>query len=203
MNISTIENNFKQIEIQKLLNSKSDDNSSTHLNITSLQSLFLQNFIKSKNPKTILEFGTYNGYSLFSMILGVIKSEDILSKQFTSVEINEENFNIAKKNLQILKNEGISINLINKSIFDEKTLNTLCLQKYDFIFIDCMQNEYPKVLEVINKNNLLSECGIMLFENILSHSTNYDFYEELNKNDFYTVTLYPIHNGFMAVEKNN
>lgn len=203
MNISAIENNFKQIEIQKLLTSTSDDNSNTHLNITSLQSLFLQNFIKLKNPNSILEFGTYNGYSLFSMVLGLIRSENILSKQFTSIEINEENFNIAKKNLQILENEGISINLINKNIFDVSTLNNLSLQKYDFIFIDCMQNEYPKVLDIINKNNLLSMGGIILFENILSHSSNYDFYEELDKNDSYKTTLYSIHNGFLALEKNN
>ena len=66
-------------------------------NITKEQGEFLSSLVLKKQPKNILEIGNSNGYST----LHLIKNLNINSK-LTTIEVNDERLNAAKKNLKKL-----------------------------------------------------------------------------------------------------
>ena len=200
-----------ELELEKnnfyLLEQNHMEFSRNNLNITALQADFLKELISQYNPKTILEFGTSNGYSLLAMMSGLIDKKDFPQKKFISIEVDTQQFNKAQEVFLSLEQFVVAnqIQLINKNIFDEETLQVIVQQKQDFIFVDCMQGEYEKVLQYILENEFLSENGVIIFENIISHSQSYDFYENLKQNseilNQFKLVEFPIHNGFLLLQR--
>lgn len=210
MNLSTLNLRILQLEQEKInpnssLNDKSESFNRDNLNITSIQALFLQDLIKTLNPKHILEFGTSNGYSLLSMIKGVAHTSDFNEKTFTSVEVDIHQYKKAEEIFLSLQEEFEKNQVIlhHNNIFNKELLTSLQHKKYDVIFVDCMQSEYDKVLQYIIKNNLLSKTGAIIFENIISHEKSFEFYENLKENESktYNIEFFPIHNGFLIVKQ--
>ena len=131
------------------------------MQISVSQAYFLQLFIKSNDIKSILEIGTFTGYSALSMGLAIPKDGNI-----TCLDINKETSETARnffkkanldKKVQIIL--GSAINTLKKLKDDKKF--------FDMIFIDAdkenYKNYYNQSLDLIEKNRLI------IVDNVLWH----------------------------------
>lgn len=168
------------------------------------QGRFLSLLSKIIHPKTILEIGTYTGYSALCLAEGL--SYDGL---LHTIDINEELFDFQRKYFdaspfgkQIIQHAGNALDVI-------KTLDI----HFDLVFIDADKEDYPAYFElVINK---LNTGGIILSDNVLWSGKVVEaldpndqstkallYYNELLKNDprIETVIL-PIRDGLTISRK--
>jgi predicted O-methyltransferase YrrM len=111
---------------------------------------------KIARPKTILELGTYTGYSALCLAEGLQK-DGVLH----TIDINEELKDFQKKyfDLSIFKDQihqhlGNALNII-------PDLNI----KFDLVFIDADKPNYPDYFDLII--NKLNPGGIILTDNVL------------------------------------
>jgi predicted O-methyltransferase YrrM len=117
----------------------------------------LLSYVRLKSPKRILEVGTAIGYSAIRMALASMTSEIV------SIERDEERYNIAKENVNVL------------NLYDRITLllgdaNELQSQvehyaPYDFIFIDAAKGQYQNFFD--HYSSMLSPDGIIITDNVL------------------------------------
>jgi predicted O-methyltransferase YrrM len=120
------------------------------------QGRLLSMISKIAKPKTILELGTYTGYSALCLAEGLQK-DGVLH----TIDINEELKDFQKKyfDLSIFKDQihqhlGNALNIIpNLDI------------KFDLVFIDADKPNYPDYFELII--NKLNPGGIILTDNVL------------------------------------
>jgi caffeoyl-CoA O-methyltransferase len=111
---------------------------------------------KMNNPKTILEIGTYTGYSALCLAEG-LQNTGVLH----TIDINEELYDFQRKYFnaspygqQIIQHVGNAIEII-------KTIDNC----FDLVFIDADKEDYPAYFElVIDK---LNSGGIILTDNVL------------------------------------
>jgi len=120
------------------------------------QGRLLSMISKIARPKTILELGTYTGYSALCLAEGLQK-DGVLH----TIDINEELKDFQKKyfDLSIFKDQihqhlGNALNIIpNLDI------------KFDLVFIDADKPNYPDYFDLII--NKLNPGGIILTDNVL------------------------------------
>jgi len=120
------------------------------------QGRLLSMISKIARPKTILELGTYTGYSALCLAEGLQK-DGVLH----TIDINEELKDFQKKyfDLSIFKDQihqhlGNALNIIpNLDI------------KFDMVFIDADKPNYPDYFDLII--NKLNPGGIILTDNVL------------------------------------
>jgi predicted O-methyltransferase YrrM len=130
---------------------------------------------KLVNPKSILEIGTYTGYSALSLAEGMHKNG-----QLHTIDINEElvdfqrkYFNKSDYGKQIHQHLGSAIDII-------PTLNI----KFDLVFIDADKPNYVNYFNmIIDKMN---PGGIILSDNVLWSGK---IIEKLSENDSSTRVL--------------
>lgn len=130
---------------------------------------------KLVNPKSILEIGTYTGYSALSLAEGMHKNG-----QLHTIDINEElidfqrkHFNKSDYGKQIHQHLGRAIDII-------PTLNI----KFDLVFIDADKPNYVNYFNmIIDKMN---PGGIILSDNVLWSGK---IIEKLSENDSSTRVL--------------
>ncbi|MCJ7757613.1 MAG: O-methyltransferase [Gillisia sp.] len=120
------------------------------------QGRLLSMISKIARPKTILELGTYTGYSALCLAEGLQK-EGVLH----TIDINEELKDFQKKyfDLSIFKDQ-IHQHLGNAL----KIIPNLDL-KFDLVFIDADKPNYPDYFDLII--NKLNPGGIILTDNVL------------------------------------
>lgn len=117
----------------------------------------LVELVKTKNPKTILEFGTAVGVSAILML-------NASNATIDTIEIDQERAHQAEENLQ-------SLNLANRANVLVGDAIVLCEQlqhqnkKYDFVFLDSAKGQYVKLLPYIL--NLLNPGGVLVADNVL------------------------------------
>jgi predicted O-methyltransferase YrrM len=123
-----------------------------------VQGRILSLFSKMKQPKYILEIGTFTGYSALCLAEGLQ-----VDGELHTIELREEDALFSQKNFDrsIYKNK---IHLHNGNALEIlPTLN----YKWDLVFIDADKNNYINYYElVINK---LNDNGIILADNVLFH----------------------------------
>lgn len=118
---------------------------------------FLINFCKKNKPINILEIGTAVGYSGAMMLLNSPQST------LTTIEINIENYNIAKKTY---KNLNLS-NRVNQILGDAKEVIEKLNRKFDLIFLDGPKGQYINYYQ--NLKTLLNKNGYIIADNIYFH----------------------------------
>ena len=118
---------------------------------------FLIEFCKQQKPKKILEIGTAVGYSGSMMLLNCPNS--IL----TTIEINEQSFNMAKNTFLILN----LTDRVNQILGDAKNVIKELNEKYDLIFLDGPKGQYIFYYEDLKK--LLNKGGYILADNVYFH----------------------------------
>lgn len=159
-------------------------------NITWEQGIFISNLVKIKNPKSVLEIGTSNGFSTLWL------AKNLSSKaKITTIEVNKERSEQAKKNFEFCKLDNIECICLNVFEVIENFK-----EKFDFIFIDAEQEHYLNLLQKIEELNLLERNGIILFDNILNHDSTKDFPNQVSSS--YHKEIIDIGAGMLFLQKN-
>ena len=119
---------------------------------------FLYDLAKKLQPKTILEIGTYIGYSA-SILLSSSPNCTL-----DTVEIKEENANLARENL---KNFGERAKVFCQDAKDFIETKLKEKKKYDFIFLDGPKGQYIRYLPILKE--LLESGGVLVADNVYFH----------------------------------
>ncbi len=118
---------------------------------------FLTSFCKQHNFQNILEIGTAVGYS------GSFMLQSTTNSHLTTIEINEDNFNVAQKTFQTLN----LTNRVTQILGDAKDVIKTLHSEYDFIFLDGPKGQYLAYYEDLLK--LLKVGGYILVDNVYFH----------------------------------
>ena len=113
---------------------------------------YLISFIKQHNIKSVLEVGTAIGYSTI-LIKEVVNN-------ITSIERDEERYNIAVKNVELS-------NLNNITLIKGDALDITITDKFDLIFIDAAKGKNKEFVDKFNSN--LNENGYIIIDNMDFH----------------------------------
>ena len=113
---------------------------------------YLISFIKQHNIKSVLEVGTAIGYST------ILIKEAV--NNITSIERDEERYNIAVKNVELS-------NLNNITLIKGDALDITITDKFDLIFIDAAKGKNKEFLDKFKSN--LNENGYIIIDNMDFH----------------------------------
>lgn len=140
-----------------------------------LQGRVLSMLSKLIQPKSILEIGTYTGYSALCLAEGMPENGEL-----HTIDINEELFDFQRKYFdgspfgkQIFQHLGNALEIIPKL---DKT--------FDLVFIDADKNNYPNYLEIVLPK--LKKGAVILSDNVLWSGK---VVEEVNEDDVDTKAL--------------
>ena len=158
---------------EKLLSELRRETEIKCLNPIMLSSVFQGNLLsiisKIKNPRKILEIGTYSGYSTLCLADGL--SDD---GQIHTIDKNEELLHIQNKYFdksihqkKIIQHTGNALNII-------PNLNL----KFDIVFIDADKENYSEYLKMILPN--MNKGAVLITDNILWHGKVVDQDKEID-----------------------
>lgn len=159
---------------------------------------------KIKQPKNILEIGTYTGYSTICLAEGLAENGKIhtIDKNEELVEIQKKYFSKSKFNKNIEIHTGNALEIINGLNID-----------FDLIFLDADKENYVTYFQIICK--ILNKNGILITDNVLWHgkvlnskeshddvTTKIDqFNKELVLNNKFQTFMLPIRDGLSIAIK--
>lgn len=153
----------------------------------------IETILEIKKPMSILEIGTAIGYSAINFSAHLASGGNI-----TTIELNPETAEIAKKNIQDFERENVIHVIVGdgeqemKRLADEKNI-------FDVVFIDAAKGQYVKYLDlalkltrrgsVIIADNVLFKGRVLSDYNEHKHRTAVNRLREYLKNVIENVTL--------------
>ncbi len=139
------------------------------------QGRILSMLSKLINPKSILEIGTYTGYSALCLAEGLQKDGEL-----HTIDINEELEDFQRKYFD----QSAYGKQIHQHIGDATQIITDLNQKFDLVFIDADKPNYSTYFElVIDK---MTTGGVLLSDNVLWSGK---VIEQVNEDDISTKAL--------------
>lgn len=111
---------------------------------------------KIKMPQTILEIGTYTGYSALCLAEGLMKDGKL-----HTIDLNEELYDFQKKYFE----ESDYKDQIKQYLGDATEIIPKIDSKFDLVFIDADKPNYPKYFELVMPK--MNPGGIILSDNVL------------------------------------
>ena len=153
---------------------------------------------KIKQPKKILEIGTFTGYATLCLAEGLKTSGKIytIDKNEELIKIQNKYFSKSKYHKNIIQYTGDALEIIPK-------INS----KFDLIFLDADKENYNKYLEIIipklNKKGILISDNVLWHGKVLSDKKNQDkvtkgidaFNKDLVENKNFQTFMLPIRDG--------
>ena len=153
---------------------------------------------KIKQPKKILEIGTFTGYATLCLAEGLETSGKIytIDKNEELIKIQNKYFLKSKYHKNIIQYTGDALEIIPK-------INS----KFDLIFLDADKENYNKYLEIIipklNKKGILISDNVLWHGKVLSNKNNQDkvtkridtFNKNLVENKNFQTFMLPIRDG--------
>ena len=153
---------------------------------------------KIKQPKKILEIGTFTGYATLCLAEGLGTSGKIftIDKNEELIKIQNKYFLKSKYHKNIIQYTGDALEIIPK-------INS----KFDLIFLDADKENYNKYLEIIipklNKKGILISDNVLWHGKVLSDKNNQDkvtkridtFNKNLVGNKNFQTFMLPIRDG--------
>lgn len=173
-----------------------------HMNIGLISSMVLRFFLLLKRPLSILEIGTFTGFTL-----ALFDEYSSFKTHIVSVEENEDLYQIllvkfANKikngKLTIVKGDGIKYLSENRS-------------QFDFIFIDARKDSYFDKINLLYDS--LNKNGVLIVDNALAglsvfnptkpwHAQTRSFNESLCNDARFITTILPLRDGFtLSIKK--
>ena len=153
---------------------------------------------KIKQPKKILEIGTFTGYATLCLAEGLETSGKIftIDKNEELIKIQNKYFSKSKYHKNIIQYTGDALEIIPK-------INS----QFDLIFLDADKENYNKYLEIIipklNKKGILISDNVSWHGKVLSDRKKQDkvtkridaFNKELVENKNFQTFMLPIRDG--------
>ena len=129
-----------------------------HLQSNWNQGGFLSFFSKLMSPQSILEIGTFTGFSTLCLAEGLTTTGSIDTIEIRAEEANAAriHFDASTKGHQILSHIGDAKNIL-------PTLN----KQWDLVFIDADKTGYIEYVNLVLP--MLSEKGVIIADNVLFH----------------------------------
>ena len=118
---------------------------------------FLEELVKKKKPKRVLEIGALVGYSAIKIIRNQPKDGE-----FVTLEINTANAKVTKQNLKQAEMDKHAKVIVGNAL---QTIPTL-KGKFDFVFIDATKEDYLNYLLLLEKHKLLGKKATILADNV-------------------------------------
>jgi len=174
--------------IQKLLNELENfgQSSKGYFNIPADTGKFLYNLVLISKAKNILEIGTSNGYSTIWLAEAAKQNKG----KVTTIEISGSKIDMARENFKRAKLDKL-IRIIHGDALNEIPR---LREKYDFMFIDAIKQDYIKYLRLAEKNIkkgcIVTADNAIMFKDKMRHYLNY-----LQNNKNYSSILVPIGTG--------
>ena len=156
------------------------------------------------NPKTILEIGTYTGYSAICMAEGLEKGGKI-----HTIDINEELESMVKKYIVKAGLQDTIINHVGNAMDIIPTLQ----DTFDLVFIDADKtnyaNYYDLVFDRVNKGGYIIADNVLWSGKVADGKKNQDndtqtliaYSEKIHNDDRVQNVLFPIRDGLMIARK--
>ncbi len=116
---------------------------------------YLLTTLTALQPTKILEIGTAVGLSAAAMLTACPKAH------VTTIEIDEERYTEAKKNLSDL---GLS-NRVTCHLGDAGEILAMMDNKYDFVFLDGPKAQYPRYMSELKR--MLNKGGVVFADDVL------------------------------------
>ena len=158
---------------EKLLSELRRETEIKCLNPIMLSSVFQGNLLsiisKIKNPRRILEIGTYSGYSTLCLADGLSDNGQIhtIDKNEELLHIQNKYFDKSIHRKKIIQHTGNALNII-------PNLNL----KFDIVFIDADKENYSEYLKMILPN--MNKGAVLITDNVLWHGKVVDQDKEID-----------------------
>jgi len=147
--------------------------------------LILDKEIKTKQPKLVLELGTYCGYSM-TRIARLLASD----ARVFSIDPNKETSDIAK---QIVEHAGLSDKVVFLLGTAEEILPTLLskyeIKSFDLIFLDHVKDRYLSDFQLIESLSLVQPGSVIVADNVIYPGAP-DYLKYIRESRHYTTTFY-------------
>ncbi|MEM9091520.1 MAG: O-methyltransferase [Cyanobacteria bacterium P01_F01_bin.53] len=136
------------------------------INVGDEKGKILDDAIKAKEPKNILELGTYCGYSALRMAIVAPEA------QIVSIEISDANAKIARTIHEQAGMDGRIEVLVGAIGDDGQTISSIKDQyvsergAFDFVFIDHDKKYYLPDLQALLNNDLLDQSVVVVADNV-------------------------------------
>jgi predicted O-methyltransferase YrrM len=156
-------------------------------------------------PHTILEIGTYTGYSAICLAEGLAQGGKLIT-----IDVNAEREAMVNKYIQMAGMQAHIQHIIGDAYNIIKTLP----HTFDLVFIDADKQNYPRYYELVMER--LSPCGYLLIDNVLWSGKVIDdealqkdkdtqalhqLNETIQKDNRVENILLPVRDGLMLVRK--
>jgi caffeoyl-CoA O-methyltransferase len=175
------------------------------MQISITQAYFFQLFIKMNNIKSILEVGTFTGYSALSMGLAMPKNGKVIC-----LDINKETSQIATNFFKKANLDNIKI-ILGPAIETFKKLKN-DKRIFDMIFIDAdkenYKNYYNLSLELVKSNGFILIDNVLWKGDVIDPSKNdrltnmiREFNSFIKKDDRVEKTILPLGDGITICRK--
>ena len=167
-----------------------------------LQGQFLRFLSKMKRPKTILEIGTFTGYSAICMASG-LPEDGILH----TIEVNEELEYIIMKYVE----KAALTEKIKLHIGDAKKIIPQLNLDYDMVFLDAGKNDYAfyydLVFDQVNPGGLIIADNVLWSGKVMEKKQRKDaslldaFNKKIHADNRVENILLPIRDGLIIAQK--
>lgn len=211
--MSKIDNDFEQYLAQHT--TSEDDVLSELVRFTNLttynprmisgqqQGLLLQMICQMLKPKTVLEIGTFTGYSAICIARGIMPTGTL-----DTIEVNDELEETISKFLNLA---GVS-SFVNLHIGSALSIVPKLDKKYDLVYIDGDKRDYPEYYELVFPK--VKVGGYIIADNVLwngkvidpdsndVHTTAILSFNKIVQEDSRVINvLLPMRDGIMLIQK--
>ncbi|XP_035688687.1 catechol O-methyltransferase-like isoform X2 [Branchiostoma floridae] len=133
------------------------------MNVGDSKGAFLDQFVQETAPQSMLELGTYMGYS-------AVRTARLLQPgaKFITLEVNQQNAAVAKEIISFAGLQDKVIQVISDSSEAIPQLKTkFNVETFDMVFIDHFKDFYVRDIKLLEENNLLRKGTVVVADNII------------------------------------
>ena len=184
-------------------------NRQTHLKISQprmlsghLQGRLLSLLSKLCKPNTILEIGTYTGYSALCLAEGLLENGKLIT-----IDNNEETVGFAKE----FVNKSNYKNKIELILGNAQNILTQLNYKWDLVFIDADKKNYSLyfdlIIDKVNSGGLIIADNVLWSGKVIESEKDddtqaiHDFNTKINSDKRVEPVLIPVRDGLMLMRK--
>ncbi|XP_059850649.1 catechol O-methyltransferase-like isoform X2 [Hypanus sabinus] len=158
------------------------------MNVGDEKGAILDRLLEETNPSTVLELGTYCGYSALRMVRVLKPGAHLLTIECnpTCAQVAKQIFHFAGVENKVELLEGASGDIIPQLKNQHK------VEMVDFVFLDHWKDRYQPDTQLLEECGLLREGTVLLADNVISPGAP-EFLQYVRNNPHYECTHYASH----------